>query len=461
MKPSDLLETIRPRLRTLWNRFRWHLIVGSTAFVLALVIVMVRYPDARLREAVPDVLVALLVLIVIGIVDRVLLFSDVERLLRRAMRGSTELLQGATQAGIQNIYDTREKVEGQLCEEIRTAQKRVLFLGVSFSQGVHLSDLLKSLNRNPNWQKLMGSPACTSLNAELEDGFRFRMLLIDPLRSPAVFRTILESDVESARRIVEAPRNSPPASDPYFERTLYGDCVQAWSHIKPQEAVRHRVRFYGQAPVCWLVVVDDVLYYQPYSFGGDARVEKAFCIGDLLPVLRITRTGMSSVFDVLVGHFDTLWNTSDTDWFGMKVRRADRERILAGILNVRKHWFESVVGSRSAPARGKNRQREYPRQRVWRDDEMELKLSWGTNESAIAFVRDVSCSGMAVTINAGSTIPPKAEAVEVRVVKTASEGAKSVKEELFGDALCQFTVARVESPDANGSSLLGLHLTAT
>jgi hypothetical protein len=462
------------RTQVVYSRYRLHIMFVATSIALA-VLVVLYYPDKSLGTALFEIALAMLVLIAIGLLDRILLFSEVRRLLRDAMRSSTRLLQGATEVGIKKVYKTRESAADQILFEVKQAKHRVLLLAVAFSQGVHLSSLLKSLDRNPNWQRILereriarkrnsasdplDTPSDTHLDISAPD-LDFRLLLLDPLRSPAVFRALLESQLSKAQAIVDTHRNSQPASDPYFQTRLYGDAVQAWAQIDQQEAIQDRVRFYGQAPVCWLVVIDDVAYYQPYSFGGRGDIDKAFCIGDLLPTFRIRAIGESGVFNVLVDHFDRLWQTSNTDWLGMCVRRADRHRILSKLLDVRAEWLRGVVGGRLARDRDGRERRRSPRQSAGSESDITLEIKLGTGEPINGYLRNVSMHGIGIGVATVPQPPPeRGHRVRVRVASAVDGGARLVADTLFAKKLCtndgyrEFIIACPDDPKASNRRL--------
>ena len=93
----------------------------------------------------------------------------------------------------------RNRLDPGLCAEVKAAVKDAgdtscACWGISFSGAIPVSELVESvLERVPSRRP--------------ED---FRILLLDPFRSPAVFRTFLETKLDSVKRIVGYDRQEQP-----------------------------------------------------------------------------------------------------------------------------------------------------------------------------------------------------------------------------------------------------------
>jgi hypothetical protein len=202
-----------------------------------------------------------------------------------------------------------------------------------------------------------------------------RVLLLDALRSPAVFRAFLEGQTQTRqfKEMAERERtrrrsrdSAKPLKDPYFLQTIYSTFERTlkalWEEMQGNPAYRMAVRYYAHTPLCWLVIADDTAYYQPYTFGrkeGASRSDaKSRTVGDQMPVFKIQREANADTFGVLEDHFRKLWLTSDTDLFQMGARNGDRDEQLYLIFRLRQYWFKSAG---AVLRMGKDR-RAYPRQ---------------------------------------------------------------------------------------------------
>jgi hypothetical protein len=104
------------------------------------------------------------------------------------------------------------------------------------------------------------------------------------------------------------------------------------------------VRFYGHTPVCWLAIVDDKAYYQPYTFGGVSANPE---VGFQMPITKLR--GRTTTFRILEDHYNKLWVTSDTDLFLMGTRlKAKAETIWRTFRKLREEdggkWLEHIDG---------------------------------------------------------------------------------------------------------------------
>jgi hypothetical protein len=130
--------------------------------------------------------------------------------LENSLQTTNRLIGSATTCGLTNIYCSRKDVKGDIYDAIENAEKRVWLLGITFSENVHLDELL------------------STLNAKLARGIDIKILLVDALRSSAVFRTLLESTAYEAAKIVNAERAKTQATDdPYFHQRLYSDITHS------------------------------------------------------------------------------------------------------------------------------------------------------------------------------------------------------------------------------------------
>ena len=253
-------------------------------------------------------------------------------------------------------YDSRSDAElkQEIITAVENATQRVWLLGVALADEINLiHDLRKKLD----------------LKFEHAD---VKILLLDALRSPAIFRALLEaqSNHEQLNNLINEKRPKPRPSEPemkpypgepFFSTDIYYSFVDTFHALMQAKEYRPEykkaIRYYAHTPVCWLLVMDDTAYYQPYTFGQRENPGKP-SVGDQMPVYRVRKSENPETFSVLEDHFSKLWLTSDSDLFHIGARIADRERLVYLAFKTRDYWFGTV----GAVLRQGKDERAYPRQ---------------------------------------------------------------------------------------------------
>lgn len=326
-------------------------------------------------------------------------------------------LNGTARAcGLRNVFPSRnDEIKDALLEDVENAKRRVWLLGVGLSEIFSLRELLPTLRRK-----------IKTLDVKL--------LLLDGLRSPAVFRTLLESDLEAFRSIFKGDRRSirkNVSRHPYFRQRLYRDFEIAYEALKETPALARAIRFYAHNPNCWLAITDDTAYFQPYTFGGNFEQENS-TIGSLLPVFKLQGDAEMNVFSVLEDHFRKLWATSDADMFYVGARIEDRERIVRLIFEGRRVWFKNACGVLAPDDEGKKPpgvdRRAYPRRPCQTTGG--LSVSWGKGKSSRtvkAEIVDYSCESVLLRLE-GHQYPAKGKIVKMKIPPdhNKTEGTSSV-----------------------------------
>jgi len=250
-----------------------------------------------------------------------------------------QLISASSKVGLRAIYPMRNSdVEKDVLAAVRGATKTVWLLGIAFSEQVSFAQLINELVEKKEDIKLLGS----------EGGLDVRILLLDPLRSPAVFRTFLETpDLSDVLRIVGKPETDTPAIDPdlphLFDQTLYRHIAHSVALLRnhPNMFLRPLVKFYAHNPNCWLVIADDVAFYEPYALGRPAKMAAADpCLGPYMPVFVFQKSAQP--FAILESHFDRLWRTTNVGVFHFDAYWKVKETVTQGIFDQRLRWFRSV-----------------------------------------------------------------------------------------------------------------------
>jgi hypothetical protein len=225
--------------------------------------------------------------------------------------------------GITGIYESRAEVWKQFAggkfSLLAERPKHVWAIGISLSADFELGNLLEEfiLQRPKN----------------------LRILLLDALTSTAVFRDCLESSGADALDAITKNKRRYFAHNVYrqFENAL--DLLMAHDRYKE---FKNSVRFYRHTPLCWMVRADDVLFFQPYTFGSSRQNEEARTIGSEMPIFRIDRKHSERMFRILVDHGNKLWSTSEGSVHATSIRNECKDSILKSIFALRGDWLRSV-----------------------------------------------------------------------------------------------------------------------
>ncbi|MEP9409871.1 MAG: hypothetical protein HRF42_00430 [Candidatus Brocadia sp.] len=245
--------------------------------------------------------------------------------LEKFLQTSNRLISSAATCGLTNIYCSRKDVKGDIYDAIENAEKRIWLLGVTFSENVHLDELLSTLSK------------------KIAAGLDVKILLLDVFRETAVFRTLLESTGAEAARIINTDRSKIQPADPFFHQRLYSDFTHAFDRLRNYPNVTPVVRFYAHNPACWMMIVDNTAHFQPYTFGRSASQHSLnLCVGANMPVFKFQMQTTGKPFEILEDHFRKLWLTSNVDMFHTEARIADRNRIINNIFNAHLPWFKHV-----------------------------------------------------------------------------------------------------------------------
>jgi hypothetical protein len=246
----------------------------------------------------------------------------------------------ARKCGLTHLYPNREDAADDILADILGSKKRVWLLGVSLTRFVTL-DQLSSI-----------------LIDKAAQGQEVKLLLMDSTTRPSVFRTVLESPLESVKLMhdgLAAAAGPHAAIDAYCDEHLFADVQRATLHLlraRERAAFGAGVKFYAHSATCWMVVADDVLYYQPYSFGRPSGVELTETIGPFMPVFRYRKQSSDYPFHIFEDHFDKMWRTTTTDLSEMERRLTEHRKLLERVFLNRYEWLRQACGELSKPSSG-------------------------------------------------------------------------------------------------------------
>ncbi len=397
-------------------------------------------------EIVKHLLLTLMAIMGVHFLERAFLWKEITHWnkdsLTTVLQESNALIKAADACGLQSIYPSREEAKEDVIDAVRRAKKRIWLLGIGLSQKVNLNHDLMNIIKDK-----MRS------NGE----FEVRVLMLDALRSTAVFRTFLESRADDVKSILDTnlkDEKKPPIDNPYFHQQLYTDFQHGYSSFKLTLELRAVIRFYAHTPVCWLALADDTSYFQPYTFGRTAGSEQSeLTIGNLVPVFKFKRESERRTFEVLEDHFNKLWLTSNTDLFHIGAIITDKERVIHDVFKNRSSWLKHIYGSLYHPSnRGGSDRRKYPRKRCRSDIQVKVEFKKGgaTTESITSDIFNFSREGIALELR--NEYVTEGAIVRLSVApELQTRAAEYFREELLGPTEGWFRVVH-----SNNTSFIGL-----
>ncbi|MDQ3820185.1 MAG: hypothetical protein M3362_21245 [Acidobacteriota bacterium] len=352
--------------------------------------------------------------------------------LKDVLQESNDLIRSAAECGLKGIYPSRnDDFKEDFIQAVKKAKSRVWVLGIGLSEKVNLGEDLLPL--------LKGKSKRVDV----------KILLLDALRSPAVFRTFLESRADVIHKILNTDRSSPvdpPLEDPYFNQRLYHDFESVYKALSREPRFRAAVRFYSHAPSCWLAIIDNTAYFQPYTFGrSESTSRDNLTIGSSMPIFKFQSETRVKGFRILEDHFHKLWVTSDADLFIIGGRVADRSRLIRRIFKDREEWlthvFRALQENKKSP--GGDR-RKYPR-RPCESLPNNVTVTWGSPgnvQERSAEIVNFAFEGMLLRLQG----PPVRGAIVRVKINPNSKIREAVyfKEEIVKPSNSMFKVMRVD-----------------
>jgi hypothetical protein len=313
--------------------------------------------------------------------------SLIETSLRATIRPEIGLLNAADTCGLKMVYQDRKSCISDVAESIQNAKNRVHVLGITFTADITLQQLCNEIDK---------------LDKRPEGNIDFKVLLLDVLRSPATFRAFLENGEKSVGEMLRFKRSKGAnyQNDPYTQIKMYTDFVCAHQVIDDAK-YKDKVKYYAHSPSCWMILVDDIVFYQPYTFGrGTISFEDNRCIGALMPVFKFhDNDDNNNAFRIIDDHFNKLWLTSTIDLFHIKTRILTPLSIIYDIFNKRKALLKNVYGALYKTRDGEAR-RESPRQCVTEDKKSCVTLIHKkTNTRIKATLLNYSAIGLGLEIS--------------------------------------------------------------
>jgi len=427
---SSILVSTRRKASLYWRDFKS---LGFHFPVIGLAAVVGIFYN-RLPAEIQHVFLALCAVYLVHLFAE---FVPMRRLLRLLDKDS--LLKACGTHGITAIYDSRDRVWTELAvgDHCLLAEhpKHVWALGISLSaDSFCLEDFLKRFaQRKPSDLKI---------------------LLLDALSSTALFRDLIESARADAVRMIQHGRN---ADSPYYAHNIYKkfhEDLDTFTSRALGQPFLQAVRFYRHTPICWMIRVDDVVFFQPYTFGSSRETDEFQTIGSEMPIFRIDRKRGDKTFRVLLDHFNKLWSTSDGSVYAVADRRKRRDRILEAIFDQRGDWLRSVCDTfyKTKLVDGARRDQRTEARRSGTSICGSMEVTWN-GTVATGLIADYTHDAFALWVDETKACPSEGQKVHTRCITQIA--ANSLDDEIAQQYIQRFSdrdfeVRRIDAPKKNG-----------
>jgi hypothetical protein len=334
---------------------------GLMLLLASLGLLLAHWTLVPLPETAKHIFVAIVTVCIIELFHQLFVWKEFRNQTNEVTRELVSQISGffstSETLGLTWVYANRNDATQHILEAIATARRQVLILGVAFAEGLTIQRIVEALHHNP------------TISTDHKGEIDVRILALDPLCSPAVLRALLESDQRQVKEVIDSVERRSKVNvrdagpHPYTDLQLYRDVKQTYLHLREfiLKRPKHlRARFYRHYPSCWLFVVDDKAFYQPYTIRckrqmiPDAPRPR---LADQMPVFRFVEAMSSVPYNDLCDHFEQKWSTSTTDLFHMGNRLRDENLALNSLFKRRLPWIKSVLLSP-----GNKERRHEPRQ---------------------------------------------------------------------------------------------------
>ncbi|MDH5180483.1 MAG: hypothetical protein OEZ39_08080 [Gammaproteobacteria bacterium] len=334
----------------------------------------------------------------------------------------------ASNCGLFKIYKDRRSAKDDILNSIINSEYRVYLLGVSFSEDISIKNLSEILA-----SKISDKPSYT-----------VKVLMLDALRSPAIYRSLVESNEEDRDKIIEDNRNCEFELNRYFDTRMYKDFSDSIGKLKNMPNLTSSVKFYAHMPTCWMVVVDNAVYFQPYTLGTCDRYIESHkenrCFGAAMPVYKFLNTSNSDTYEILEDHFNKTWSTSNIDMFHAGYRDVGKVGALKKIIMERGSWFEHVCKSLSET---KKYERMHIRQKCHTKNKYQIEIE-NNNCKVSGKLVDFSSGNIGVELTDKDHKFTINDEVVVTKPIAKSSAAEFIFRNLIDDCGGQYIVKRIE-----------------
>ncbi|WP_394808974.1 hypothetical protein [Nitrosomonas sp.] len=289
---------------------------------------------------------------------------------------STSILNSTNKFGIKDIHPSRIKIHDAIVDLAKNASSRIWVSGASLSQDINLTDLIPILRD------------------KLENSCDIKILLQNPICNSALYRSLLEADPKDIDNITRLSEITD--THPYFQTPLYHRFSYVFNQIngaRRNELLKRKVRYYDQLPSHWLVIIDDIAYYQPYVLENRKNLKQDQCAYTPMPILEFDKLSNEIMFANLEDHFLTLFNTSNVDVYFMQVLIATRKNLFAKLAKEKndRSWLRQL--RHTLKNKQPDRRIETIRQKCMLPNSSVI-MKWKNGESKVQKIINFSATGI-------------------------------------------------------------------
>ena len=310
--------------------------------------------------------------------------------LKEVLAPSLQLVDSSNRCGIEKIYVSRKEAVSDILSAIHKSEYRVWMAGIAFSENLKFEEILRLIK--PKIDK----------NKE----YKFNVLLTDVFKSPAVFRSFIEGDENQVETMLSyIPGKYKNSEHPYFHHKLFKHFYNSYSTILYDTKIQDFIKYHAHNPNCWLVIIDNTAYFQPYTLGRGTNVKpEKTSIGPLMPVIKFQKNDDVNTFSILVDHFIKLWKTSTSDFYNIKAKYSNREQIINTIFETRSFWLYHVWGAlfkyKNNNLHDLKERREFTRRCCHSDYSIVISMPNGSYSVKIkAKIKNISKNGICLIID--------------------------------------------------------------
>ncbi|MCB9852521.1 MAG: hypothetical protein H6819_05460 [Phycisphaerales bacterium] len=324
-----------------WARKYRPFLYGLMMFFAILVAVGVHPSDGQASTwtyTLQKTAMAIAAAVIIALIERAFYFrhelQHIEEAVDRGLDKALPLTTQASNCGLVAVHPGDQNAgQARVLDAVIQAKKRVYVVAIAGKRPVDVQAIIGSL------QEPRG------VGCRVED---CRILLANPFRSGAIYRSFLSASRHELEQLVEESRQAHESqSAPQGHSTLLRRNIQKYA-----EALRNRldgdlrcfqsrVRYYSGDCQTWLVIADDVLFLKQMTFSraSDESGETDCSHSIATPILEFRGAGAQDVILAYQHHVNEMWRAATDDWDWMEARYQQRDALYTKFFRDRWPWI--------------------------------------------------------------------------------------------------------------------------
>lgn len=281
--------------------------------------------------------------------------ADMKEVVNKAIKDSNAITKASDECGLVKLFPARKDCLDEMWGAINKAQERIWFAAVIGKDTLKSAELLKVIDTMVKEKKI-------SL-------FDVRFMFLDAYTPAGALRSVLENSADDLKTFVDWISMSKEGTDAAFSNGNPYDAL-----ILPQELrtlietfrrspIKDRVRFLTQMPLAWILIADEIVYYQPYCYGRkgpDNPHQLERIIPDAMPISCFRGASVNGCYEAVIDHFERVWRACNRDYWYIEARNHNmREQdLLHGGIAQR---LPGIVASMEQPSLSEPDRRLLPR----------------------------------------------------------------------------------------------------